>query len=104
MLITTTNTISNKNITELGLVQGSTVQTTHIGKDIGAAFKTLVGGEIKNYSELLSKSKSIAKERMIEEAQSLGADAIVGVRYFSASVMQSAIEIMMYGTAVKFVE
>ena len=103
MIIVTTETVSGKNLEMLGIVKGSTIQTVNAFKDIGASFKTLVGGELKNYNEMMVKARELATERMSSEAAALGADAIVGVRFASSSVAQSAAEIMAYGTAVKFV-
>jgi len=101
MLIVTANRIEGKQIVEVkGLVQGSTVQTKHVGRDIGASLKTLVGGEIKGYSDLMSEARSIAKKRMVKEAESLGANAIVAMRYQTSQVMNTASEIIAYGTAV----
>ena len=102
MILTTTETINGKELEVLGLVKGSTIQTVNAIRDIGAGFKTLVGGELKKYNEMMDKARNLATERMIQEAESLGADAIVCVRFSSASVMQSAAEIMAYGTAVRF--
>ena len=81
----------------------STIQTVNAFKDIGSGLKTIVGAELGSYNEMMSKARGIATDRMINEVESLGADAVVGVRYSSSSVMQSAAEIMAYGTAVKFV-
>ena len=103
MLIVTTDHITGKNVEMLGLVKGSTIQTVHMGKDIMTGFKTLVGGELTSYNEMMNEARALATKRMAEEAQSMGADAIVCVRYSSASVAQAAAEIMAYGTAVKFV-
>ena len=103
MLIVTTDHITGKNVEMLGLVKGSTIQTVHMGKDIMNGFKTLVGGELTSYNEMMNEARALATKRMAEEAQSMGADAIVCVRYSSASVGQAAAEIMAYGTAVKFV-
>ena len=103
MIIVTTETVSGKNLEMLGIVKGSTIQTVNAFKDIGASFKTLVGGELKNYNEMMEKARALATERMSSEAAALGADAIVGVRFASSSVAQGAAEIMAYGTAVKFV-
>lgn len=100
MLITTTENIGS-NYKILGMVNGSTVQTVNAFKDIGASFKTLVGGELKKYNEMMAKAREIAISRMIEQAQSMGADAVVSVRYSSSEIMQGAAEIMVYGTAVK---
>ena len=85
----------------LGLVQGSVVQTKHVGRDFFAGLKSLVGGELVGYTELLNEARQIATRRMIDRATEIGADAIVGVRYSSSSIMQSAAEVMAYGTAVK---
>ncbi len=85
----------------IGLVQGNVVRSKNIGRDFMAGLKTLVGGEIKGYTEMMSESRDIATKRMIEEAEKLEADAIVSVRYVSATVMQGASEIIAYGTAVK---
>lgn len=89
-------------IEELGLVQGSTVRGKHIGKDIGAFFKGLVGGEIKGYSELLVEGREEAIERMTNNAALLSADAVVNIRMTTSSITGGAVEIMAYGTAVKF--
>lgn len=86
----------------LGLVKGSTIQTVNAFKDIGAGLKTLIGGELTKYNEMMDKARAIATDRMIAEAEKLGADAIVCFRYSTSSIMQSAAEIMAYGTAVKF--
>jgi len=101
MLIVTTDEIANKKIVDvLGTVQGSTVQSKHVGRDIGASFKTLIGGEIEGYSDLMLEARSIAQERMIDEAHKLGANAIVGMRYQTSQVMNGAAEVIAYGTAV----
>lgn len=102
MILATTDTIAGKELETLGLVKGSTIQTVHVGKDLGAAFKTLVGGELKGYNEMMNTARALATKRMVEEAEAMGADAIVGLRYGSATVTASAAEIMAYGTAVKF--
>ena len=102
MLITTIEVVPGKDYVAIGLVQGSTVQTVNALRDIGSSFKTLVGGELVKYNEMMEKARSLAIERMEAEARSLGADAIVGVKFSSASIMQGAAEIMAYGTAVKF--
>ena len=102
MLLVTTETINGKELEMLGIVKGSTIQTVNAIRDIGAGLKTLVGGELKKYNEMMDHARELATERMTEEAMKLGADAIVGVRYASSSIMQSAAEVMAYGTAVKF--
>jgi len=88
----------------LGLVKGSTIQSKHVGKDIAQSFKTLVGGELKAYNEMMNEARALATKRMIEEAEELKADAIVNVRYASSAIMQGAAEVIVYGTAVKFVK
>ena len=102
MIITTTETISGKDLDTLGVVKGSTIQTVNAFRDIGSGLKTLVGGELKKYNEMMNNARELATGRMIEEAEKLGADAVVCVRYSSASIMQGAAEVMVYGTAVKF--
>ena len=102
MILVNTDYIAGKELEMLGLVKGSTIQSVNVGKDIGQAFKGLVGGEMKSYNEMMNNARALATKRMVQEAEGLGADAIVNVRYSSASVMQSAAEVMAYGTAVKF--
>ena len=102
MILVTTETINGKELEMLGLVKGSTIQTVNAFRDIGAGLKTLVGGELTRYNEMMNDARALATKRMVAEAENLGADAIVCVRYSSASVMQSAAEVMAYGTAVKF--
>lgn len=101
MILVTTETIAGKQLEPLGLVKGSTIQSKNIGRDITQSFKTLVGGELKAYNQMMNEARALATKRMVEEAQQMGADAIVCVRYASASVMQGAAEVMAYGTAVK---
>ena len=103
MILVTTDYITGKELQMLGLARGSNVQTKHLGKDIMAGFKTMVGGELKAYTEMMNESRAIATKRMVEDAQAQGADAVVNIRYVSASVMQGASEITAYGTAVKFI-
>ncbi len=103
MLIVTTNDIPGKQIEVLGVVRGSTVQSRNLGNDIIAGFRTLVGGEINDYAEMLVNARQIATGRMVKDAEAIGADAIVCMRYASSSVMQGAAEVIAYGTAVKFV-
>ena len=101
MLIVTIESIPGKTLEPLGLVKGSTIQTVNAFRDIGAGLKTLVGGELTKYNQMMDNARKIATDRMVQEAQALGADAVVGVRYASSSIMQSAAEVMAYGTAVK---
>lgn len=101
MLILTTESIPGKNIIEVkGLVKGSTIRAKHIGKDIGASFKQLVGGELTGYDEMLVEARKIAIARMVEDAKAQGANAIIGFRLTSATVMQGAAEMLAYGTGV----
>lgn len=102
MLIVNTESISGKELEMLGLVKGSTIQSKNIGKDFTQGLKTIVGGELKSYTKMMDQARSIATERMTAEAETLGANAIVAVRYSSSSVMQGAAEVLAYGTAVKF--
>ena len=103
MLIVTINEVPGKKIEALGVVRGSTVQSRNLGHDIMAGFRTLVGGEVTDYAEMLTEARQIATGRMAKNAEELGADAVVGMRYASASVMQGAAEVIAYGTAVRFV-
>jgi len=102
MFVSNTEEIAGKRVVEyLGLVQGSVVRAKHLGRDIAAAFKSLVGGELKGYTELLQEARQQALEEMLEEARKLGANAVVNVRFATASIMQGAAEILAYGTAVR---
>lgn len=101
MLVVTANEVKGKEIVEvLGLVQGSTVKSKHIGRDIGASLKTLVGGEIKGYSDLMREAREDALTRMKQEAENMGANAIIGMRYQTSQIMDTASEVIAYGTAV----
>lgn len=104
MILVNTDYISGKKLETLTLVKGSTIQTKNIGKDITQGFKTLVGGELKAYNEMMNDARALATKRMVKEAEALGADAIVNIRYASSAIMQSAAEVIVYGTAVKFVD
>ena len=102
MLLTTQNQFSEYEITQtLGLVKGNTVRARHVGKDMMAVFRNIVGGEVDEYTKLLSESREQASDRMIVNAKMLGADGIVGIRFTTSSIMQAASEILAYGTAVK---
>ena len=102
MILLTIEYVPGREIEALGLVKGTVVQSKNIGRDFMAGMKTLVGGEIVGYTEMLIEARQIATKRMVDEAEALGADAVVGLRYGSASVMQGAAEVIAYGTAVKF--
>ncbi len=103
MLIVTIDHIPGKEFEVLGVARGSTVQSRNLGRDIMAGFRTLVGGEVRDYAEMLAEARQIATGRMVKNAEEMGADAVVGMRYASSSVMQGAAEVISYGTAVKFV-
>ena len=94
--------VPGKELDALGMVRGSVVQSKNFGKDFMAGMKTLVGGELTGYTEMLQEARQIATKRMVDEAERLGADAVVNVRYTSSSIMQGAAEVTAYGTAVKF--
>ncbi len=102
MVIVNTPTVEGRSISQnLGLVSGSVVQSKHVGRDIMAGLKTLVGGEIRGYTEMLTEARTVALNRMKEQAQELGADAVVNVRFTTSAVMQGMSELLAYGTAVK---
>lgn len=103
MILVNTDYITGKEFEMLGLVRGSTIQSKHLGKDIAQSFKTLVGGELKAYNEMMNEARALATKRMVAEAEQLGADAVVNIRYASAAVMQGAAEVIAYCTAVKFI-
>jgi uncharacterized protein YbjQ (UPF0145 family) len=102
MILVNTEFISGKEIETLGLVRGSTIQAKHLGKDIGQAIKSLLGGELKSYNEMMNEARALATKRMAEDAKELGADGIVNIRYASSNVARNAAEVIAYGTAVKF--
>ncbi len=102
MIIVNTDYITGKELEVLGLVQGAMVQTKNIGKDLGAGFKSIVGGELKGYTEMMSEARNVAGQRMVKDAEALGADAIINVRFATSAIMQGAAEVLAYGTAVKF--
>lgn len=102
MILVNTDYITGKELEMLGLVKGSTIQSKHMGRDITESFKTMVGGELKSYNEMMNNARALATKRMTEEANTLGADAVVNVRYSSSAIMQGAAEVIAYGTAVKF--
>jgi uncharacterized protein YbjQ (UPF0145 family) len=102
MLITTTESVAGREVVEvLGLVKGNTIQSRHIGSDIVAWLKSIIGGEIKGYVKAFTAAREQATERMVDEARVLGADAIICARYSTSQIMTSAAEILAYGTAVK---
>jgi uncharacterized protein YbjQ (UPF0145 family) len=102
MIITTATEIPGKEISEvLGIVKGNTIRAKHLGKDIVAGLRNIVGGELKEYTEMITEAREEAMQRMIRDAESIGADAIVGMRLTTSQVAQGAAEILAYGTAVK---
>jgi len=102
VIITTTDFIPDREIEKIiGLVSGNSIRAKHIGKDIVAGLRTVVGGEITEYTEMLTESRREALQRMMEDAQSVGADAVINIRYSTSSVMTGAAEMLAYGTAVK---
>ena len=104
MIVVNTDFISGKKLQTLSLVRGSTVHSKNLGRDILSSLKTIVGGEIVDYTNMMNEARAIATQRMVEDAQKLDADAGINVRYASSAIMQGAAEIIAYGTAVKFVE
>ncbi len=102
MILVNTDYISGKNLEMLGLVKGSTIQSKNVGRDISQGFKTLIGGELKAYNDMMNDARALATKRMVEEATKLDADAVVNIRYSSAAIMAGAAEVIVYGTAVKF--
>ena len=103
MIVTNTESIPNKEINEiLGIARGSTVRARNIGRDFFAGLKNIVGGEISEYTKLMAQSREEAMERMVKDAESMGADAIVNLRFTTSTIIQGASEILAYGTAVKF--
>jgi len=102
MMVFTTEQIANKRITDsLGLVRGSTIRARHMGRDIVAGLRTIVGGEIKEYTVMLAQAREEALQRMVEQAEKMDADAVIGTRFVTSMVMSGAAEIVAYGTAVK---
>ena len=102
MIVTNTSEVPGKKIIKiLGIVKGTTVRSKHIGKDIGAGLKSLVGGELKSYTNMLSQAREEANNRMVNEAIKMDADAIINVRFTTSAVTQAAAELLVYGTAVK---
>ncbi|EOG1780719.1 heavy metal-binding domain-containing protein [Vibrio parahaemolyticus] len=105
MIYTTTDTIPGKEIAEVrGVVTGNVVQSKHIGRDLMAGLKSIVGGEIRGYTEMMTEARDIAIQRMVEQANQKGADAIIGIRFTTSSIVDGSSEILAFGTAVKLVE
>ena len=102
VVLVNTDYIPGREFELLGLVKGNTIQSKHIGRDFTQGLRQIVGGELKAYTDMMSKARDEALERMVQEAETLGADAVVNVRFASAAVMAGAAEILAYGTAVRF--
>ena len=102
MILVNTDYISGKEFEMLGLVKGSTIQSKNLGRDISQGLKTLIGGELKAYNEMMNEARALATKRMVDEATALEADAVVNIRYASSAIIQGAAEVIVYGTAVKF--
>lgn len=102
MIITTSDVVPGQQVEVLGLVRGNVVTSKHIGRDLMAGFKNIVGGEIVSYTEMMNEGRAIAEQRMVAEAEAIGANAIICARYASASVMEGTQEMLAYGTAVRF--
>lgn len=103
MILVNTDYIEGKKLEMIGLVRGTMIQSVHLGKDIMNSFKTLVGGELTSYTEMMNEARAVSTKRMCDDAASMGADAVVNIRYTSSQVVAGAAEVMAYGTAVKFV-
>ena len=102
MLLLNIEYVPGREIEALGMVRGAVVQSKHIGKDFMASMKTLVGGELTGYTEMLVEARQIATKRLVDEAKAMGADAVINVQYGSSAIMQGAAEVIAYGTAVKY--
>jgi uncharacterized protein YbjQ (UPF0145 family) len=102
MILVNTDFITGKELETLSIVKGSTIQSKHLGKDFMSSLKTLVGGELKAYNDMMNDARALATKRMVDEARGMNADAVVNIRYASSAIMQGAAEVIVYGTAVKF--
>ena len=102
MILVTTETITGKELDMIGIVKGATIQSKNIGRDITQGLKSIVGGELASYTEMMNDARALATKRMVQEAEAAGADAVVCVRYATSAVIQGAAEVIAYGTAVKF--
>lgn len=101
MILVNIDHIPGKEIEALSIVKGSTIQSKHVGKDIMSRLTTLVGGEVTSYNEMMNEARALATKRMVQEAEKIGADAVVNIRYASSAIMTGAAEVIAYGTAVK---
>lgn len=103
MILVNTDFITGKEVETISIVKGSTIRAKHLGNDIMAGLKTIVGGELNSYNDMINEARAIATKRMVEEAETLGADGVINIRYSTSAVMQGAAEVLVYGTAVKFI-
>ena len=104
MILVNTDFITGKTLSTISIVKGSTIRSKHLGKDILSGLKMIVGGELTDYTDMINEARAIASKRMVDEAATLGADAVINIRYATSNVAQGAAEVMVYGTAVKFVQ
>ncbi len=102
MILVNTDFITGRTLETLELVRGSTIRAKHLGKDIGSALKMIVGGELDSYQQMIQEARAMATKRMVEQAESLGADAVINIRFATSTVAQGAAEVLVYGTAVRF--
>lgn len=104
MILVNTDFVTGKTLSTISIVKGSTIRSKHLGKDIMAGLKMIVGGELTDYADMINEARAIASKRMVDEAVELQADAVINIRYATSNVAQGAAEVMVYGTAVKFVD
>jgi uncharacterized protein YbjQ (UPF0145 family) len=104
MILVNTDFISGKTLETISIVKGSTIRAKHLGKDILSGLKTIVGGELTEYGEMIDEARAIATQRMVKEAEEMKADAVINIRYATSNVAQGAAEVLVYGTAVNFVK
>jgi len=104
MILVNTDFISGKTLETISIVKGSTIRAKHLGKDILSGLKTIVGGELTEYGEMIDEARAIATQRMVKEAEEMKADAVINIRYATSNVAQGAAEVLVYGTAVSFVK
>ena len=103
MILVNTDYITGKELEMLGLVKGSTIQSKNVGRDITQGLKSIIGGELQSYNDMMNDARALATKRMIDEATTMGADAVVNIKYSSSAIMSGAAEVIAYGTAVKFI-
>ena len=103
MILVNTDYITGKELEMLGLVKGSTIQSKNVGRDITQGLKSIIGGELQSYNDMMNDARALATKRMVDEATTMGADAVVNIKYSSSAIMSGAAEVIAYGTAVKFI-